>query len=191
MKHVRHLVQAILIGLQMTLCVAQATPLATFETVTAQRYVNFPIRSEDADNPPFRAGGILMLSQPTEHIWALDHWYKYEYSLIAYFDFIYGFVGDHGETVLGQEFSIFFDSPHDYINLGRIPAYGLASTQAFTSTDLINAFNEKFHGLQDNVWWIYGFRASVRHIYDLPEPGTLFLVGVGLAALLYARRLKQ
>jgi hypothetical protein len=145
MRHLKNFVPAILISFCITMGVAEATPLATFARVTAQDYINFPFGNQNVSTTPPQVSGVLLFTQPTRNIFAMGSDYTYDSSLIAYFTFTYWFVSDDGVTVFhGQEFNTFSGTPTDYINLGRIPGWGLPYTQSFDSTALINAFNSKY-----------------------------------------------
>lgn len=162
---------------------AKATPLATFDWASGHDYVNFPIRNSQGGTGPFDASGVLTLPRPDIDLVAMGTKYRYDHSLIAYFDYIYGFVDRGGNPVSDLIFTVLFPSPSDYIDVGRIPATGTSLTHTVDGQELISKFNDKFHGLQDIDWSITGFRASVRHVYQpLAEPATLLLAAAGIAA---------
>lgn len=168
---------------------ARATPLATFDWATAHDYVNLPIRNADSGAGPFNASGVLTLDRPDTLVVAMGTAYRYDYSLIAYFDFIYGFVDRGGNPVTDQLFTMLFPSPDDYINLGEIPSTGTSLTYTLDGQDLIAKFNDRFHGLRNVDWSITGFRASVRHVYQpVTEPATLLLVASIAAMVMPSRK---
>ena len=189
MTHLKQALRALLFSCCTAIGTAQAVPLATFDTAHASNYVDFPIDDEDDRAiPPFQVSGVLALVRPNTDVFALDTHYIYDHSLIAYFDFLYGLrVTDAAGQVItvdGLSFHMLFDSPDDYIELGRIPAPGSSITQTFAAQDIVDEFKSQFHGLWDNDWFITGFEASVRHVYmPAPEPATLLLVGIAVAAL--------
>jgi hypothetical protein len=192
MSHATRIVLSVLPIFHLGLGAANATPLATFATTqSAHDYINFPIENGVNYGIPHYVAGTLAIMDPVRRIFAMNTEYVYDHSLIAYYDFQYKFVHDNGVTVFDDNFffPVYFEEYSDWVDLGYVPDGGLPYIESFDGNKIISDFNSTFHGLQDNAWTIFGFRASVRHIYQpVPEPGTLGLVFAGLAGLAYSRR---
>ena len=192
MSHATRIVLSFLPVFHLGLGAANATPLATFATTQpAHDYINFPIENGVNYGIPHYVAGTLAIMDPVRRIFAMNTEYFYDHSLIAYYDFQYKFVHDNGVTVFDDNFffPVYFEEYSDWVDLGYVPDGGLPYIESFDGNKIISDFNSTFHGLQDNAWTIFGFRASVRHIYQpVPEPGTLALVFAGIAGLAYSRR---
>lgn len=197
MSRARQILLALLLAVSIAPGVAQATPLATFATTDlAQGLFNFPLENGvdygPGPGPGPSIAGTLGIRNHERRLFVLGGEYLYERSVIAYFEFKYRFIADDGMTVVDDNlyYAHLFASPSDYIDVGWVPDGGLYYDQAFDARTISTAFNSTYRGLADNDWMIYGFRASVRHIYQpLGEPATELLVGV--AALAGLRRKRQ